>query len=283
MDRRLMRNSFIYFLITVAVIAIFFTIFQPGYGPAERPISDVVELAKQSQLSSIQVNRDELTVTTKGGEVFRSRKEAGSSLVETLQAAGVSPGQQGLTLEVKGGSSLGGLFSLLINFLPLIFFGALLLFMMRQAQGSGSQTMNFGRSRARVFIGNRPSVVFGDVAGEDEAKEELEEVVQFLRFPERFAALGARVPRGVLLVGPPGTGKTLLARAVAGRRGCPSSRSAAPSSWRCSLAWAPPVSATCSTRRSATPRASSSWTRSMPWAGTGAPAWAAATTRGSRP
>ncbi len=221
MDRRLMRNSFIYFLITVAVIAIFFTIFQPGYGPTERPISDVVGLAKQSQLSSIEVNRDELTVTTKGGEIFRSRKEAGSSLVETLQAAGVSPGEQGLTLEVKGGSGLGSLFSVLINFLPLIFFGALLLFMMRQAQGSGSQTMNFGRSRARVFISNRPSVVFGDVAGEDEAKEELEEVVQFLRFPERFAALGARVPRGVLLVGPPGTGKTLLARAVAGEAAVP--------------------------------------------------------------
>jgi cell division protease FtsH len=120
-----------------------------------------------------------------------------------------------------GGGGMSGLFSLLINFLPLIFFGALLLFMMRQAQGSGSQTMNFGRSRARVIIGNRPSVVFGDVAGEDEAKEELEEVVQFLRYPERFAALGARVPRGVLLVGPPGTGKTLLARAVAGEAAVP--------------------------------------------------------------
>src|SRR5207253_6074486 len=96
-----------------------------------------------------------------------------------------------------------------------------LVFMMRQAQGTNNQALSFGKSRARMFSGNRPTVTFTDVAGQEEAKMELQEVVEFLKYPEKFAALGARIPRGVLLVGPPGTGKTLMARAVAGEAGVP--------------------------------------------------------------
>ena len=121
----------------------------------------------------------------------------------------------------KGSSGFSSLFGLLINFLPVIIFGGLILFMMRQAQGSNNQTMSFGRSRARMLPLNRPGVTFDDVAGVDEAKAELYEVVEFLKFPERFMAIGARIPKGVLLVGQPGTGKTLLARAVAGEAGVP--------------------------------------------------------------
>src|SRR5207247_425829 len=110
---------------------------------------------------------------------------------------------------------------ILVNLLPLIFFGAILLFMMRQAQGSNNQALSFGKSRARMFMGNRPTITFQDVAGVEEAKQELQEVVEFLKSPGRFAAMGARIPKGVLLVGPPGTGKTLLSRAVAGEAGVP--------------------------------------------------------------
>ena len=104
----------------------------------------------------------------------------------------------------------------LTGLLPLIIIGGFIYFMMRQAQGTNNQAMSFGKSRARMFLGNKQVVTFNDVAGVDEAKMELQEVVEFLKFPEKFNTLGARIPRGVLLVGPPGTGKTLLARAVAG-------------------------------------------------------------------
>ncbi|HUG30394.1 MAG TPA: ATP-dependent zinc metalloprotease FtsH [Candidatus Limnocylindria bacterium] len=109
----------------------------------------------------------------------------------------------------------------LTGLLPLIIIGGFIYFMMRQAQGTNNQAMSFGKSRARMFLGNKQVVTFADVAGVDEAKTELQEVVEFLKFPEKFNTLGARIPRGVLLVGPPGTGKTLLARAVAGEAGVP--------------------------------------------------------------
>jgi cell division protease FtsH len=104
---------------------------------------------------------------------------------------------------------------------PVLLIGGLIFFMLRQAQGTNNQAMSFGKSRARMFLGNKTVVTFSDVAGVDEAKTELQEVVEFLKYPEKFNQLGARIPRGVLLVGPPGTGKTLLARAVAGEAGVP--------------------------------------------------------------
>jgi ATP-dependent Zn protease len=119
-------------------------------------------------------------------------------------------------------SAAGGILTLLISaLLPVLLIGGFIFFMMRQAQGTNNQAMSFGKSRARMFLGNKTVVTFNDVAGVDEAKQELTEVVEFLKYPEKFNSLGARIPRGVLLVGPPGTGKTLLARAVAGEAGVP--------------------------------------------------------------
>ena len=222
MSSRWMRNSFIYLLIIVAVVAIFFTLFsQPMGGSREISINEVVALAARGDVAIIEIRGNELDIVTVSGEPLTSRKEDGSSIIEILERAGVDPVTTDVEIIVKGSSGLSSLLGILFNFLPLIFFGAVLFFMMRQAQGSSSQTFSFGRSRARVTTGNNPSVSFDDVAGVDEAKEELQEVVEFLKFPERFLALGAKIPKGVLLIGPPGTGKTLMAKAVSGEAGVP--------------------------------------------------------------
>jgi len=217
-----MKSMFIYLLIIVAVIAIFFTVFGESInGSSEISISKVISLASDGKLTSIEVKGDNLTAIGYDGSRYSSRKEPGSSIVEQLETAGIRPGAGSVDVTVKGSSGFGNLIGILLNFLPIIFFGAILLFMMRQAQGSTSQTFSFGKSKARMFNTASPEISFDDVAGVDEAKEELQEVVEFLKSPERFLALGAKIPRGVLLMGPPGVGKTLLARAVAGEAGVP--------------------------------------------------------------
>ena len=219
MSNRWMRNGFIYVLIVLGVITIFLVFFNDPLGDSQEiPISDVIQRAKSGSRLQIEVSGDNLKIRD-GAATFRSRKEPNSSLVETLESSGVDTSNVSIT--VKGSSGLGSFIGLLLNFLPLILFGGILLFMMRQAQSSGNQAMGFGKSRARMFVGAKATVTFFDVAGAPEAKEELEEVVEFLKYPERFIALGARIPAGILLIGPPGTGKTLLARAVAGEAGVP--------------------------------------------------------------
>ncbi len=222
MDPKWLRNSFIYMLVLVAVVAVFFTIFPPtGSNSRDVDITEVLVMARSGEIQRIEVQGETLLVQKTNGDKVRSRKEPSASVFEVLQQGGVDLSQNTIQVVVREPSQFGNIFGLLINFLPLIFFGAVLIFMMRQAQGTNNQALSFGKSRARLFTGNRPTVTFDDVAGVDEPKQELEEVVEFLKYPEKFSALGARIPRGVLLVGPPGTGKTLLSRAVAGEAGVP--------------------------------------------------------------
>src|SRR5688500_12224576 len=219
MGSRWMRNSFVYLMILVAVIAIVVIFFRPGAEESDKKdLSQVISDAKTESIQKIEVSGNSLNVTKTDNSEYTARKEDNSSLVEIMTTNGVDPLP---TIEVKEPSAFGDWFGLLLQFLPILIFIGLILFMMRQAQGSNSQAMSFGKSRARMFTANKPSVTFADVAGVDEPKEELQEVVEFLKYPEKFIALGARIPRGVLLVGPPGTGKTLLARAVAGEAGVP--------------------------------------------------------------
>ncbi|MDI6856955.1 MAG: ATP-dependent zinc metalloprotease FtsH [Dehalococcoidia bacterium] len=224
MGSRWMRNTFVYLLIVVAVVAIVWSFLGTRPSTTEnKDLGEVITLARQGKVESIEVDGDSLTVHLQGdSQTYKSRKESGSNIYQVFHDAGVTPDQlENIEIKVKEPSRWGNWLPLLLNFLPFIIFGAILIFMLRQAQGSNSQAMSFGKSRARMFSGNKPTVTFSDVAGVDEAKEELQEVVEFLKYPEKFASLGARIPHGVLLVGPPGTGKTLLGKAVAGEAGVP--------------------------------------------------------------
>jgi cell division protease FtsH len=222
MTGRWLRNGFIYLLILVGVIAIVFTLFNTGgQSKEEVPLSQFVEDVRTDRAQDIQRNGDTVTykvTLTNGEKTFKTKLESGDTVRGVLEDAGI-PVEEQPPIEVKGGGI--DWFSIFINFLPLIIFGGLLIFLMRQAQGSNTQAMSFGKSRARMFTGTRTGVTFMDVAGVEEAKEELQEIVEFLKWPEKFISLGARIPRGVLLLGPPGTGKTLLAKAVAGEAGVP--------------------------------------------------------------
>ena len=200
-------------MIAAIAIILLFLLRSPS-ATDELELSQVVEMAQSGEVTAIQVEGDKIIVLTAAGQEFESRKESGTSVYEILRDAGVETGSNGVEVTVKSaGFNFGGL---LISFLPLILFGALLIYLFRRTRGSLNQTMNFSRSQARQVTDDRPTITFQDVAGVDEAKVELAEIVEFLKNPEKFARVGARIPRGVLLVGPPGTGKTLISKAVAG-------------------------------------------------------------------
>ena len=177
------------------------------------------------QAARIVVRGDKLTLERPDGSELETRKEAGTNTIETLQLLGVSEEVlQEVEIEVKSeGTGFGTILVGLLGFAPILFFLVIGFFVFRQLRNASGGMFGIGRSKPRVtgIDGMRPEGTFADVAGVGEAKFELEEVVEFLRTPEKFARLGARVPKGVLLVGPPGTGKTLLARAVAGEAGVP--------------------------------------------------------------
>ena len=227
MGSKVIRNGLIYLVVFVALATFFFTSFARGRDNTPWVTLDrVAQQAKEGTIAQIIVRGDDLDIIYRKGTSpiprAASRKESDASLVETLSVLGVPQDKlAAIEFEFAAPSRWENWGAILGTLLPLILVGAFFFFLLRQAQGAGNQAFAFGKSRARMFTGDKPTVTFADVAGADEAKEELREVVEFLKEPQKFAALGARIPKGVLLVGPPGTGKTLMAKAVSGEAGVP--------------------------------------------------------------
>ncbi|MFC1965541.1 ATP-dependent zinc metalloprotease FtsH [Chloroflexota bacterium] len=208
------RNGVIYIAILLATVALITFLFSPPPKSTEIPLSEVITMSQGNQVRKIVEEGEWLTITTIDGKELKSN--IGNLNYNDLRELGL---KTDIKYEIKPiGFDWG---SMLIGFLPLVLIFGLLFFLFFRAKGANSQALTFGRSRARLFPPAKPAVTFDDVAGVDEAKQELFEVVEFLKTREKFQSLGARIPRGVLLIGPPGTGKTLLARAVAGEAGVP--------------------------------------------------------------
>ena len=219
------RSSIIYLLLFVAIISMVVYNFQQQASTQEAlSINQVASDIQRGKVERLVEDDNRLRVIYTDGTERTSQKEDGSTLVEQLKAFGVTTEQlapEKLKIDVKPPSAWLGIVTALGYILPFIILVGVFWFVFRQAQGSNNAALSFGKSRARMFTGDQPTVTFQDVAGVEEAKEELKEVVEFLREPEKFISLGARIPKGVLLVGPPGTGKTLLAKAVSGEAGVP--------------------------------------------------------------
>jgi cell division protease FtsH len=217
-------RSFIITLVIVIVLAILFN-FNLQQPAAELPINQLAAAIKAGEVSTLNVTDSgrEITIEYKDGRAATQTFLSGVSSVEEILAEyGVSnENYQNLDITYERPSQWSNFLTLASIFLPLILVFGFIYFIFRQSQGNNNQAMAFGKSRARMFTGDHPTVTFADVAGADEAKQELQEIVEFLKEPEKFISFGARIPKGVLLVGHPGTGKTLLAKAVSGEAGVP--------------------------------------------------------------
>jgi cell division protease FtsH len=216
------RGLLIVALIIAAIVGIQYLTGQINNSSSQITLPSLADKVREGEVKQIVVRGDDLTVELDTGETVRTRKEPNTSLYETLALLGVGEASlRNVDVIVAGPGSGLSVGSILFTLLPLALIGWFVVTMMRSMRNGQDQAMNFGRSRAKMINVDKPLVTFDDVAGVEESKQELQEIVEFLRDPHKFIQMGARVPKGVLMIGPPGTGKTLLARAVAGEAGVP--------------------------------------------------------------
>ncbi len=208
------KNLFFYLLFLLIILSLLAPFFSSQPKVQELSFTDFLNQVETGKVSEVSVNGDIFSGKLASGALFKTRAMNYPNLVPMLR-------EKGVNIKVEAPTDSSWLWNLFIQLiLPLLFFGGLWWLLMRQAQSSSSQAMSFGRSRAKPLQGKQ-KITFADVAGVDEAKEELEEIVEFLKTPQKFQKLGAKIPKGLLLMGAPGTGKTLLARAIAGEAGVP--------------------------------------------------------------
>jgi cell division protease FtsH len=219
------RNSVFFILLLLSIVVLLFIMRDSTNQPEQITFSELVDKIKSGEVARITVNDNNIEIEyTQTDKTATTRKEPTKTLVGQLIDFGITPeylAENPFELEIKEPSDWNTILSLITYLLPALLVVGLIWFMLRQAQGSNNQALSFGKSRARMFTGDQPTITFEDVAGVEEAKEELQEVVEFLKEPEKFITLGARIPKGVLLIGAPGTGKTMMAKAVSGEAGVP--------------------------------------------------------------
>lgn len=223
MNNARLRTFIVYASIGFIIFIVFISLSSTSQRITQIGFTDLVDQVKAGNVRQLDIVGNQITITFDDNRKAITYKSPESTTQEQLALFGVSTEQiERIRWDFDEPSNLPSLgFNLLMAFLPFLLIGGLIFVMFRQAQGSNNQALSFGKSRARMITGDHPTVTFNDVAGADEAKDELAEVVEFLKEPAKFVQLGARIPKGVLLVGSPGTGKTLLAKAVAGEAGVP--------------------------------------------------------------
>jgi cell division protease FtsH len=213
------KNLLVWFLVLFFGFSFFSSLLRPGVTSEEIDLTKALVDVKEGKVERVLVDGDRIVLTYADNKQTFARKESGESLVQTLAAAEIDP--KIVEIQVADQSLTRAAADIMGTLLPLVLMGVFFYFIFRQAKGAQDNIFSFGQSRAKIFDKGRQRVTFSDVAGVNEAKDELAEVVDFLKHPQKYRALGARTPKGVLLVGPSGVGKTLLAKAVAGEAEVP--------------------------------------------------------------